>query len=224
MHRHVLVKFSPPLETPVGRRWADLLACEQLAAETLRAHGVAACETEWVEGPQRAFLEVRRFDRVGAHGRRGVVSLFAMESAYYGLLDTWSAAAERMARDGWLASDDAETLRLRWLFGQLIANADMHFANVSLLLDGERPLALAPSYDMLPMHYRPSVAGEIVARPFDPAPPPPRHRVAWSRTAGIAMDFWGRVAEDPRVSDGFRREAGRNRQAVRSVAERFAGH
>ena len=32
--RHVLVKFSPTLDTLVGRRWADLLVCEHLAAET----------------------------------------------------------------------------------------------------------------------------------------------------------------------------------------------
>src|SRR6202522_2906496 len=34
--RHVLVKFSPPVETEVGQRWSDLLIAEHLALETLR--------------------------------------------------------------------------------------------------------------------------------------------------------------------------------------------
>jgi hypothetical protein len=220
--RHVLVKFSPPLDSPSGRRWADLLRAEHLAGVTLRSAGLAACRTEWMAGPTRALLEVVRFDRVGMHGRRPVVSLLALEAAHYGALDTWTAAADRLERDGWLAPGDAETLRVLWWFGRLIANTDMHFANVSLMLDATRPLTMAPAYDMLPMQYRPTAAGEIVDTPFDVALPLPQQRATWSRAARMAIGFWERVADDPHVSAGLRDAVAGNRAAVADAARRIA--
>lgn len=217
-YRHVLVKFSPPVDIEAGRRWADLMRCEHLAAQVLRTRGVASVETAWVEGPRRAFLEVTRFDRDGAHGRRGVVSLHAFDAAHYGALDSWTAAADRMERDGWLTTADAATLRVRWWFGHLIANTDMHFGNVSLLLDSNRPLSLAPTYDMLPMLYRPTEGGEVVERRFDAALPPPRERGAWMTAAAMAVEYWERVAEDGFVSEGFRAEARLNAERVRTVS------
>ena len=68
--QHVLVKFSPAEYSPAARRWCDLLVCEHLALETLRAHGVPAVASEIVEGGSRVFLETVRFDRVGTYGRR----------------------------------------------------------------------------------------------------------------------------------------------------------
>lgn len=221
--RHGLVKFSPPLDGPSGRRWADLLRCEHLAAETLRQAGVAVSATEWVESPTRAFLDVTRFDRIGAHGRRGVVSLKAVEAAHHGGLDSWAAAADRLERDGWLTAADAERLRVLWWFGRLIGNTDMHFANVSLLLDHARPLALAPVYDMLPMHYRPNTTGEIVDRPFDVALAAPRQEASWNRAAEMAVAFWERVTIDHEVSSAFRATVAGHAQAVRVVADRFGG-
>lgn len=221
--RHVLVKFSPPLDTAAGRRWADLLRCEHVAAEVLHAGGVPACRSAWCAGPQRAFLEVTRFDRVGAHGRRGVVSLLALALAHGIALDSWAAAADRLERGGWLSPGDAETLRLWWWFGRLIANADQHFANVSLWLDDRRPLALTPAYDMLPMHYRPTAAGEIADRPFEIAVAPPRQRPAWLRAAELATAFWTRVADEPLVSDAFRATAAANGHAVADAHRRLGG-
>jgi len=66
----VLVKFSPAEYSPAARRWCDLLVCEHLALETLRAHGVPAVASAIVEGGSRVFLETVRFDRVGTYGRR----------------------------------------------------------------------------------------------------------------------------------------------------------
>jgi hypothetical protein len=68
--RHVLVEFSPSEYSTAARRWCDLLVCEHLALETMRAHGVAAVASEIVEGGSRVFLETVRFDRVGMYGRR----------------------------------------------------------------------------------------------------------------------------------------------------------
>jgi hypothetical protein len=66
--RHVLVKFSPPLNTASGQRWSDLLLAECVAGEVLRAHGHSAAETEYLTGDTRAYLQIRRFDRVGVGG------------------------------------------------------------------------------------------------------------------------------------------------------------
>ena len=41
----VIVKFSDRLDTPTGRRWADLLICEHLAGDVLRAHGLPAAQS-----------------------------------------------------------------------------------------------------------------------------------------------------------------------------------
>ncbi len=220
-YRHVLVKFSPPEDTAIGRRWVDLLVCELLAAETLRAHGVRTAAAQLVSASGRTCLEVARFDRIAPYGRHGVVTLAALDNAFYGKLDTWRAAADRLERDGWMTPADAEILRLLWWFGGLIGNTDMHFANVSLELDHARPLRLAPVYDMLPMHYRPGATGEMPATRFVPPLPPPQEQVPWRRAAELAASFWDRAAGDARISDDFRVEATQVRDATRALLDRF---
>lgn len=218
--RHVLVKFSPTREVPSGRRWADLLVCEHLAAEVLRARGIAACDTRIVDGRDRRYLEVTRFDRVGDSGRRGFNSLSALDAAYFGKLDTWIAAADRLERNGWLDSAEAQRLRVLWCFGGLIGNTDMHFGNISLSLDG-LPCRLAPTYDMLPMCYRPDAHGEVVERTFEPPLPTPIQLPAWRQAATLAAEFWTRASRDERVSEWMRVEAGRNRDVVHRLQDRF---
>lgn len=220
-YRHVLVKFSPPQDTALGGRWADLLVCEHLGAELLSEYGVTACKTVLLEAQGRSFLEVTRFDRNGAYGRHGFATLFALDSAHYGKLDNWGAASDRLQRDGWLTADDADSLRLVWWFGRLIGNTDMHFANVSFALDGTRPLRLAPAYDMLPMHYRPAATGEVLMTDLSLPLPTPQLLSIWRRAARLALVFWQRAQSDSRISDDFRTEAGRVHDALRSLAERF---
>jgi hypothetical protein len=65
---HRLVKFSPPLETPGGRRWADLLVVEHLVHQLLRDRGIAAASSRIVDAGGRRFLDVDRFDRYGGRG------------------------------------------------------------------------------------------------------------------------------------------------------------
>jgi hypothetical protein len=208
-YRHVIVKFSPTRDSAVGSRWADLLVCEHLALEALRAGGVAVCHTELLEAGGRAFLEVARFDRVGAHGRRGFVSMLALCSAFDGALDDWPSAAERLEGGGWLSRGDADTLRLLWHFGGFIRNTDMHFGNVTFALEQGTPLGMAPAYDMLPMHYRPTAAGEVVSREFEPRIPPGLRRDIWFRAGRMAERFWALASSDARLSVAFRDEAAR---------------
>ncbi|MDQ8208272.1 HipA domain-containing protein [Coraliomargarita sp. SDUM461003] len=54
------------------------------------------------------------------------------------------------------------------VLGELIANTDMHWGNLSFFLPEQSPYPLAPVYDMLPMRFRPSSTGEVIERTFEP--------------------------------------------------------
>lgn len=199
--RHVVVKFSSRDDTPSARRRRDLLRCEHLVAIVLRAHGVAACETDWVEDDGSVFLELRRFDRVGAHGRRGVVSFRAL-----GVTTPWPVSADGLRRDGHIARDDVGALAVRWWFGRLIGDTALHPGGAVAFVDGR----LAPAYGVSPS----------IDEPFTPPLPPPQHRETWRRAAAIAEDFWQYAAEDARLSDEFRAEAERTLAALAAAVRR----
>jgi DNA-binding transcriptional ArsR family regulator len=212
--RSVLVKFTEASNTTSKRRWVDLLVCEHLALEVLRAAGLPAATSELVIAGERLALEVTRFDRVGEHGRRGCVSLAAVDDAWFGKRDRWTEAAARLESAQLLAPEDARRLQLEWWFGALIANSDMHFGNTSLFFGDELPFALAPVYDMLPMLYRPGANGELIAREFTAPVPTPEHLATWRIAATLATRFWTAAAEDRRISPPFREIASSNRDAV----------
>jgi ParB-like chromosome segregation protein Spo0J len=220
--RAAIVKFSERSSTPAGQRWADLLHCEHLASEVLREHGIAAAESEIVQADGRVFLQSTRFDRTRSLGRHGLVSLAALDAAYYGQgrIDWWKFAPQ-LQRDGWLSADDARTLALRGWFGALIGNSDMHLANASLVLTNARPLALAPSYDMLPMALRPVSTGELVPRRLDIVPPLPEQREFWGEASAMARLFWLRVESDSSISDEVRTIAKEQTQKIVTARARF---
>lgn len=221
--RAVIVKFSERTTTPAGERWADLLQCEHLAGEVLREHGIAAAESEIVHADDRVFLQSTRFDRTPALGRRGLVSLAALDAAHYGhgRIDWWKFAPQ-LHRDGWLTADDARALAIRGWFGALIGNSDMHLGNASVVLRDARPLALAPSYDMLPMALRPASTGEIVARTLEIPAPLPEQRTDWLSAAAMALLFWERVAASDDISRSFRDIGAAQLQKLDAAHRRFA--
>ncbi len=206
---HYLVKFTPGDASPSDLRWRDLLACEALALDTLRKAGIAAAQARTVDVVNRRFLEVQRFDRIGARGRRGVLTLGPLDDDLFGKRDSWSEAATRFNTARLLNSDDARRIRLLETFGMLIANSDRHFGNLSFFADGlqERPrLLLAPAYDMLPMAAAP-VAGHVPDLPPPPTAPAAKLLDVWDQAAVLAREFWRRVAEDLRISEAFRHMA-----------------
>jgi hypothetical protein len=207
----VLVKFSPPMDSPAGRRWADLLAAEALALDLLAEHGLATPGASAFDVGGRRFLEVVRYDRVGAHGRRGTISLEALHAALAeGAAIDWLTATEALARAALV--DDAGLAAVRRLgsFGELIGNTDMHFGNLSFWFDDTLPFRPAPAYDMLPMVWAPTPQGEIGERAFAPRAPMPGLLAEWSEVAVWAEVYWQRVAASPDVSAEF---AGRARTA-----------
>ena len=207
--RAVLVKFSPEGDSPVNQRFRDLLVCEHLALRTLADAGLPAADTQIFSASGRTFLESQRFDRTPA-GRIGMVSLQVYDSEYVGKADNWAATAGRMAESRLLTRTDADKLRLLDAFGQLIANTDRHYGNISLLLH-EDDWHLSPTYDMLPMLYAP-LNGELVERDFTERPLRPSAATlpVWPRAMSLAIAFWKKAAAHERISAGFRAIAATN--------------
>jgi len=202
--RNVLVKFSPPVSTDEGRRWADLLICEHHALDVVRNSGISAAQSTIIEAGGRVFLEVARFDRTGLLGRLPIISLRAIDNEYYGFQDNWVDAANRMANDGRLSTQDAAALRWLSVFGSLIGNNDQHFGNVSLImLDGSRLYRLAPAYDVLPMVYRPA-DGAVPSRLLTVPAVVPGAPEEWPSALESAGQFWNQTKSDIRISDEFR--------------------
>lgn len=202
--RNVLVKFSPPVNTIEGRRWADLLICEHHALSVVQNSGICAAKSIIIEAGGRVFLEVIRFDRTGLSGRLPIISLRAIDNEFYGFQDNWINAANRMANDGRLSKEDAASLRWLSVFGSLIGNNDQHFGNVSLvMLDGSKLHRLAPAYDVLPMFYRP-VDGTVTSRPLTVPAVVSSAPNEWSSALESARQFWEQTKSDIRISEEFR--------------------
>lgn len=215
--RSVLVKFSPPVSTVEGRRWADLLICEHHALEVVNNSGIGAARSTIIEAGGRVFLEVVRFDRTGLIGRLPIISLRAIDNEFYGFQDNWVNAANRMASDGRLSTQDAGSLRWLSVFGSLIGNNDQHFGNVSLImLDGSRLYTLAPAYDVLPMVYRP-VDGAVPSRPLTVPAVVAGAPNEWSSALESAGEFWNRTTSDIRISEEFRAICSANHAIVNEL-------
>ena len=201
---HVLVKFSPPVDTAVGQRWADLLVTEHLAHKVLNGASLAAARSRIYQIGGRTYLEVDRFDRAGMDGRIGVTSLYAIDLALYGRLDTWTESASRLSRDRRIDAATLETVRLVSTFGSLIANTDRHFGNLAMFDDYAGSFRLAPVYDMLPMLFAPEHE-QITARVFEPPDPTSDSLRAYGRARALAELFWRTCARDARISEEFRK-------------------
>ena len=211
----VLVKFSPPRTSTLGRRMADLLAAEHLALQVLSDHGKSASKSELVEAEEQTFLEVERFDRTPSGGRSGVLSLLALDAEFVGRMLSWTDSVARLVQQGVVPQLLVTDVAWLELFGRLIANTDMHGGNLSFRMRGSRVVALAPAYDMLPAQYagQQGHLGQVVFRP--PAPTPALASV-WEPASRAAIDFWQRLTKHDLVSAAFRRIATQNAKQVES--------
>ncbi len=221
----VLVKFTDLLSTPTGRRWADLLAAEAHAQALMCEHGESAGGSRTLEAGGRRFYEMVRFDRVGAHGRLGAVSLRALHDALPKAIDatTWPQAARQLLSLGVIDAEAERSIRVRHAFGSLIGNSDMHFGNLAFFLSDQLPLRVAPAYDMLPMLWAPTAGHAAPVPLFAPVLPLPEEIPVWSEAASWAIEFWRRVAADGTVSTEFAEIAHRAGDQVRRMHQAFAG-
>lgn len=217
-----IVKFTADEDSAGTRRWATLLRCEALAATILAERGIAAAQTRIVESGAQTFLESRRFDRTPQLGRRGFVSLAAIDAAFYGEARIpWWRFADMLERDGWLSTDDAIALRRVGWFGALIANTDMHLGNFGLVLTDEVPLRTAPVYDMLPMMLRPNSQGMVTEPGYTVPVPTAGQNLHWLWAAEAALAFWHQVQADSRMEPAVRAFARRAEEDIASMAQRF---
>jgi hypothetical protein len=221
MTPHVLVKFSGAESSATVRRWSDLLIAEHLALECAAGlPGGSRTRSRILEHAGRTFLEVERFDRHGSYGRSRLASLATLDAALVGAPTTdWTLLAARFAALGLLEPEAVSAIQHRWWFGRLIANTDMHTGNLSF-----RPyrniLAVAPVYDMLPMHYAPLAGGELPTSRFEPALPLPSQRSVWEAACAAAIVFWDRASTDDRIGAAFRKICGTNADRLREAADR----
>lgn len=203
--RHVLVKFTMPDDNPVAERWRDLLLAEHIALETLRAAAIPAVRTRIMDYGRQRFLEVERFDRIGALGRHGLFSLAALDAEFVGAASSgWPAIVEILARDGHIRQEAAAGASTLHAFGTLIGNTDMHTGNLSFSSAHGRPYDLAPAYDMLPMGFAPRSGGGLL----DALPEPTLHagvdNATWRKAEGLARDYLNRLGNETAFSPNFR--------------------
>jgi hypothetical protein len=231
---HVIVKFSGVnIESDTVnavQRWSDLLICEHLALIALaQTTDVTCANSRIVFGQGRTFLEVERFDRIGALGRSAVISLASLDAAFIGAgRGAWPDLVQRLADMQLLNTDALRKAELiaqsqtLWWYGKLIANSDMHLGNLSFMFDAETTslhpsLQLSPVYDMLPMLYAPLAGGEVPKRSFEPPLPLPREENAWQLAYQAALNFWQLASEDARISLAFRQVCYHNLQTLVNI-------
>jgi hypothetical protein len=216
-YRHTLVKFSRSGAASVALRWSDLLIAEHWALRQIQASGILdAAASSLLFAGDHTFLEVERFDRIGLAGRRGVVSLGAIDDCYIGKRDNWGSTARRLAAKGMITQADADAIRWQEEFGKLIGNTDQHYGNLLLFNDGER-LSRAPAYDMLPMMYSPATTGEVVEKHYQPQLPSPDNLDVFGPAWHAAAAFWEQVIGDQRISNNFRQIAERHLSALMTL-------
>lgn len=202
--QHVIVKFTSAENNPVAQRWRDLLAAEHIAADVLRSAGIQASRSRLIDMAGRRFLEVERFDRVGALGRRALHSLTSVEAEFVGDAQSpWPVLSAKLAAQGIITEEAVAAASLLYAFGVLIGNTDMHNGNLSFVAEHGRPYHLAPAYDMLPMAFAPRSGGSLP----DSAPAARLHPSigtdTWHTAIKLADEFIRRMNGDDRLSDAW---------------------
>lgn len=206
--RHVLVKFSlaaaEGADNPVAQRWRDLLLAEHHALTLLRENAIAAVATRILDNGQQRFLEVERFDRIGPHGRCGLISLSAMDAEFIGLgRGGWPAMTARLLAERHITRDAHEAAGLLYAFGTLIGNTDMHPGKLSFVTDSGRPYQLAPAYDMLPMAFAPRSSGELPATLPAAGFDSQISSAQWRQALALAQAYLKRLNEEAGFTAGF---------------------
>lgn len=174
----------------------------------------------------RAAAPLILFDRLPGHGRRGVISLFALDAQFVGLLSSWIASTQALIAAEILPGEVIADVHWRQRFGELIGNTDMHGGNLAFFTQALKPVALAPAHDMGPARYAPRQA-ELVTLPALHAPLPDPYDVPiWASVCDAAARFWSNVAQHPLISAGFRTIALENGAIVKqrqSLAQQLSG-
>lgn len=201
--KHLIVKFTVAEESPVSMRWRDLLLGEHLALNALRRAGLPAAQTRVLDVAGQRFLEVERFDRTGALGRRGLLSLKALDAEFVGAGQGWTTITRALAAQKHIDPLAVDQVGLLQAFGVLIGNTDMHTGNLSFMSEHGRPYTLAPAYDMLPMAFAPSSSGSMAAPLPEATIHPSIAPATWQRALQLARDYVTVLQSHPGLSPAF---------------------
>jgi len=137
--RHVIVKFSEAQEGPQSMRSRDLLLAEHLALSTLGDAGIAAAKTSIYDHQAQRFLEVQRFDRVGALGRQALISLRALDAEFVGAANQpWPVIAQSLAKQGVRGSRTRDRFMNKSPFRKNAAPILNHLAEIHISLEAGR--------------------------------------------------------------------------------------
>ena len=217
-HRHLQSPLVQCKRHAAGPPVAGLFHVRvQLPLQRCRGVCVGPGDPQLYDIDGRIYLEVERFDRVGSRGRRPNLSLEAVDAEFVGSLRSWTESAQQLHEAERLDSDSLERIRWLDLFGAWIENSDRHPGNLSLM-PADDGFVLHPVYDMLPMAHAP-VRGEIRETVFRP---PVASRLGdgmalWQSTGEAAVTYWQRLADDRRLSDGFRALARDRRERIQAA-------
>ena len=201
---HVLVKFSASEDNAISARWRDLLLTEHIALEVLATGGVSAAKSSVLDIGGQRFLELERFDRLGAQGRCALLSLAALDGEFVGnATSPWPVVTSALARLKVISADAHAGASFLYAFGTLIGNTDMHAGNLSFVGDSGPPYALSPAYDMLPMGFSPTTGGTMknalpvahIHASIDGA--------TWRAAQNLATKYLARLTDDDRWSEAF---------------------
>jgi hypothetical protein len=145
-------------------------------------------------------------------------SLTVVDAEFLGLgSSNWTMAGKSLAGQKLISVEDASELSMLDAFGNLIANTDRHFGNISLIPNESRDrFKLAPAYDMLPMYYRPK-DGELPR--IDAYSPSSVMDCGNDALLSAAEEFWNTAAGDTRISAQFREICRTNAAGVMSSAK-----
>jgi hypothetical protein len=187
--QHRIVKFATDASDN-ARRWQDLLLLEHLALQTLQDAGIDAARTEIVDLPGLRCLLVDRFDRVGANGRRAVVTLAAAGQIVAG---SWTDSAEKIHSRGEMSDAGLHRIALLDAYGALIANTDRHHYNLLLFPSGDS-YSVAPVFDQLPMAYAPPASGNLRNSAIHQPHAAVNTIDVWDEAFQLANEFWRRAA------------------------------
>jgi biotin operon repressor len=224
--RRVLVKFSIDVgagaDNPIAQRWRDLLLAEHHALSLLRENGLAAVATRILDHGRQRFLEVERFDRIGPHGRRGLISLSAMDAEFIGLgRGGWPAMTARLLAERHITGEAHEAACLLHAFGTLIGNTDMHPGNLSFVTDSGRPYELAPAYDMLPMAFAPRSSGELPATLAAAGFDSQISTALWHQALDLAQSYLACLSNEKGFNAGFGECRAALERHLQTAAERI---
>ncbi len=158
----------------------------------------------FVRGRAKGFLfEIIRSKNRSHLGRKGIISLAALNNQFVGSLGSWPEIATDLKKRKLINSELGDRIRLIYLFGRLIGNTDMHNWNLSFFCQKFQITGLAPVYDMLPMFFAPQNE-QIIDRKLPIPKPTLQDRNVWKECFKMANSFWRAVQQDKRISTEFK--------------------